>query len=324
MGVGGALGLFLSIVLHELSHSLVARHYGIPMRGITLFIFGGVAEMSDEPSRPRSEFLMAIAGPAASVAIAGVFFALAALDKSFSWPRELAVVVDYLAIINLILAAFNLIPAFPLDGGRVLRSALWHFKGDLRWATRVSAAIGSGFGVAMIVLGVISLLFGQFIGGLWWFLIGMFLFGAARSSYQQLLMRRAFEGMPVRSFMRTDAVTVPRNIPVTDLVEKYIYRHHFKMFPVVEGDHLWGCVSTNEIKQLPRDEWRNQSVGSIATRCDPDNTVAPDDDALQALATMHRTGRSRLLVVDGDHLVGILSLSDLLKLLAVKLELEAA
>ena len=152
----------------------------------------------------------------------------------------------------------------------------------------------------------------------------MFLYGAARGSYRQLLMRRAFEGVPVRSFMRTDVVTVPRDIPVTELVENYVYRHHFKMFPVVEGDHLWGCVSTRDIRQLPRNEWRNQSVGSIATHCDADNTVAPDDDALQALATMNRTGRSRLLVADGDHLVGILSLRDLLSLLAVKLELDKA
>jgi Zn-dependent protease/CBS domain-containing protein len=324
MGVGGALGLFLSIVLHELSHSIVARRYGIPMRGITLFIFGGVAEMDAEPPSPRSEFLMAIAGPAASVVIAGIFFALAALDQLFSWPQELAVVVDYLAIINLVLAAFNLIPAFPLDGGRVLRSVLWHFKGNLRWATRFSAFIGSGFGVAMIVLGVISLLFGNLIGGIWWFLIGMFLFGAARGSYQHLLMRRTFEGVPVRSFMRTDAIAVPRDIPITTLVDRYVYRHHFKMFPVVDGDHLWGCVTTRDIKQMPRDQWSNQTVGSITKPCGPDNTIGPDDDALQALAAMSRAGSSRLLVVEQDHLVGILSLKDLVGLLSVKLELDDA
>ena len=324
MGVVGALGLFVSLVLHELSHSLVARRHGIPMRGITLFIFGGVAEMDGEPSTPGSEFVMAIAGPVASVAIAVIFFALSSVGQMLSWPQDTVTVTSYLAFINLILAGFNLVPAFPLDGGRMLRSALWHFKGDLKWATRVSAAIGSGFGGGMILLGLIFVLSGRFVGGMWWFLIGLFLYSAARGSYQQLLIRRTFEGVPVRSFMRTDAITVPREIPVTNLVERYVYRHHFKMFPVVDGDHLWGCVTTRDIKQLPRDQWPTQTVGSITRPCSPENTIGPDVDALQALATMNRTGHSRMLVVEGDHLVGILTLKDLFGLVSMKLELEAA
>jgi Zn-dependent protease/CBS domain-containing protein len=324
MGVGGALGLFLSLVLHELSHSLVARRHGIPIRGITLFIFGGVAEMDGEPSTPGSEFVMAIAGPAASVLIAGVFFALSSVGQKLAWRQDIVTVMSYLAVINLILAGFNLIPAFPLDGGRVLRSALWRYKSDLRWATRVSAAIGSGFGGGMILLGLIFVLSGRFIGGMWWFLIGLFLYSAARGSYQQLLIRRTFEGVPVRSFMRTDVITVPREIPVSNLVEGYVYRHHHKMFPVLDGGHLLGCVTTRDIKQLPRDEWPNHTVGSITRPCSPENTISPDIDSLQALATMSRTGHSRMLVVEGDHLVGILTLKDLFGLVSMKLELESA
>jgi Zn-dependent protease/CBS domain-containing protein len=323
MGAAGALGLFLSVVLHELSHSLVARHHGIPMRGITLFIFGGVAEMSGEPKTPGSEFVMAIAGPAASMALGGLFFALSALARLASWPLTITAVISYLAVINVFLAVFNLIPAFPLDGGRVLRAVLWHLKGDLRWATRTSSAIGTGFGVAMIVLGVVAVISGSVMGGIWWFLIGMFLYGAARGSYQQLLMRQTFEGVPVRSLMHPEPITVPRSISVAQLVEDYVYRHHHKMFPVVDGDHLWGCVRTRDIKQLPREEWPRQTVGSISNPCGPENSIGPDADAMQAAAAMSRSGTSRLLVVEGDHLVGMVSLKDLFDLLSVKLELQS-
>jgi len=324
MGAVGALGLFLSVVLHELSHSLVARRHGIPMRGITLFIFGGVAEMTGEPATPKSELVMAIAGPVASVVLGGSFYGLSAVAHHGSWPQGITTVISYLGAINLILAVFNMIPAFPLDGGRVLRSVLWHFKGDLGWATRISASIGAGFGVAMIVVGLVSAITGGLIGGLWWFLIGMFLYGAARGSYQQLLMHQSFDGVPVRSFMNSDPITVPRGTPVASLVEDYVYRHHHKMFPVVDGDHLVGCVTTRDIKQLTRDEWPNQTVQSISRPCSPENTIGPDDDAMHAMAAMRRTGSSRLLVVDGDdHLVGIVSLKDLIELLSVRLELRS-
>jgi Zn-dependent protease/CBS domain-containing protein len=323
MGAAGALGLFLSVVLHELSHSMVARRYGIPMHGITLFIFGGVAEMSGEPATPKSEFAMAIAGPAASVVLGGLFFALSALARLFSWPATMTSVISYLAVINVILAVFNLIPAFPLDGGRVLRSVLWHVKGDLTRATRTSSAIGAGFGVAMIVLGLVSLISGSVIGGIWWFLIGMFLYGAARGSYQQLLMRQTFEGVPIRSLMHGDPISVPRGTSVARMVEEFVYRHHHKMFPVVDGDHLWGCVTTRDIRQLPREEWANQTVGSISRPCGPENTIGPAADAMQAAAAMKRSGSSRLMVVEGDHLVGIVSLKDLFELLSVKMELQS-
>lgn len=323
MGAAGALGLFFSVVLHELSHSLVARRHGIPMRGITLFIFGGVAEMNGEPATPGNEFVMAIAGPAASFVLGGLFFALSALARLASWPLTITTVISYLAAINVILAVFNLIPAFPLDGGRVLRSVLWHVRGDLTWATRTSSAIGTGFGVAMIVLGLVFLVSGSVLGGIWWFLIGMFLYGAARGSYQQLVMHQAFEGVPIRSLMHGDPISVPRATSVSNLVEDYVYRHHHKMFPVVDGDRLWGCVTTRDIKQLPREEWPNQTVGSISKPCGPENTIGPEADAMQAAAVMSRSGSSRLLVVEGDHLVGIVSLKDLFELLSVKLELQS-
>jgi len=321
MAVTLTLGLFASVILHEVAHALGARHYRLPIKGITLFIFGGVAEMSDEPPSAKAEFWMAIAGPIMSLVVGGLCAAatLAAL------PKAVAEVVGWLALINVVLALFNLVPAFPLDGGRVLRSILWHTKGDLRGATRITSTIGSGFGFLLIGFAVVRVLvWGDLIGGVWMFLIGLFLRNAAQMSYQQLLLRRVLEGEPVSRFMETDPVTVPRAISVEQLVEEYVYRYHFKMFPVVDGERLVGCVTTRQIKELPREEWDRTSVGALASACADDNTVAPDADAMAALATMNQNQASRLMVVDGDRLLGILTLKDLLQFFSLKIELEKA
>ena len=323
MGITGALLLFASIIAHEFSHSLVARKYGMPMKGITLFIFGGVAQMDKEPPRPMAEFMMAIVGPISSIIIALLFYGLYTVGKQGTFPEPINGVVGYLAIINAILAGFNLIPAFPLDGGRVLRSILWGIKGNLRWATRVSSRIGSGFGFALIALGVIRVLYGNFIGGMWLFLIGMFVHGAAKGAYQQLLTRRALEGEPVRRFMKTEPVTVPPSISIEELVDAYVYQYHFKMFPVVEdSQRLVGCITTKQLKEVPRDQWRQKTVGEVAQSCSAENTIAPQADAMQALSVMNRTGNGRLMVVENGRLVGVLSLKDMLELMSLKMELE--
>ena len=322
MGIIGAAGLFLSIIVHEFSHSLVARKYGLPMKGITLFIFGGVAEMAEEPTSAKVEFLMALVGPLSSILIALMFYVIYILGKQGGVAEPIVAVVGYLGWINAILAGFNLLPAFPLDGGRILRSILWGAKKNLRWATYVSSRIGSGFGILLIVLGVVQVFRGNFIGGMWWFLIGMFLQSAAKASYQQLITRRALEGEPIRRFMKTDPVTVSPAISLDQLVEDYFYKYHFKMFPVVEdSDRILGCVTTKHVKEIPREEWRQKTVGEIAAQCSPENTVDPQADAMKALSLMNRTGNSRLMVVEGDRLVGIISLKDMLQLLSLKVEL---
>jgi len=323
MGIIGALGLFLSIIAHEFSHSLVARKYGLPMKGITLFIFGGVAEMDEEPASAKVEFLMAIVGPLSSIIIALIFYGIHAIGKQSGLAEPINGVVGYLAMINAILAGFNLLPAFPLDGGRVLRSILWGAKKNLRWATYISSRIGSGFGILLIVLGVIHVFRGDFIGGMWWFLIGMFLQSAAKMSYQQLLTRKALEGEPIRRFMKTDPVTVSPSVSLEQLVEDYVYKYHFKMFPVVEDtDRLLGCVTTKQVKEIPRQDWGRKTVGEVASQCSSENTIEPQADAMQAISIMNRTGNSRLMVVEGGHLVGIIALKDLLELLSLKVELE--
>ena len=322
MGIAGTIILFLSIIAHEFSHALVARQFGIPMKGITLFLFGGVAEMDDEPPSAKAELLMAIAGPAASVVISIGFFIVAMVGELMKLPREVLAVLWYLGIVNAMLVVFNMIPAFPLDGGRVARSLLWMWKGELRWATRVASQLGSFFGILLIVLGITSVFMNNLIGGIWWFLIGMFLRNAASMSYKNVIVRETLQGEPVTRVMRSDPITVSRVIPVSELVENFIYRHHHKMFPVVDEQRLIGCVTTNDVKELDRAEWERQTVGSIAKSCDETNTIPPDTDALEALTRMSKSGVSRLMVVEEGRLLGILTLKDLMNLLQRKLELE--
>jgi Zn-dependent protease/predicted transcriptional regulator len=322
MGIFGALGLFASIIFHELWHSLVARKFGLSMRGITLFLFGGVAEMEEEPPSAKAEFFMAIAGPGASIIIGFVFYAIYLLCKNAGVPVSATGVFNYLRFINFLLAGFNLIPAFPLDGGRVLRSALWRWKNNLRWATFVSSRIGSGFGILLILLGVFNFIRGGFISGIWWVLIGLFLRNASQMSYQRVLMRRALEGEKVKRFMKSDPVTAPAYISVDQLVDDYIYKHHFKMFPVEENGKLAGCISTKDVKELPREQWKNHTVRDLLKSCSTDNVITSDTDAMEALAIMSRTGNSRLMVVEDGNLVGVLSLKDMLEFLSLKFDLE--
>jgi Zn-dependent protease/predicted transcriptional regulator len=320
MGAAGALGMFASIVFHELCHSLVARRFGLPMKGITLFIFGGVAEMDEEPPSPKAEFFMAVAGPASSILLGTFGYAVTAAGEAWL-PVPVAGVLEYLMVINFVLAGFNLVPAFPLDGGRVLRSALWQWKKNFRWATRIASKIGSFFGTVLIFLGILNVLRGNVIGGIWQSMIGLFLGNAARMSYQQVLVRRALEGGTVRQFMNKDPVVAPGSISLADLVEGYLYRYHFKMFPVVEGGALVGCITTRMVKEIPQGEWNSRTVGEVAGRCSQENTIGPDVDAIKALGVMSRTGNSRLMVVEDGRLAGIITLKDIMGLLSLKLDL---
>jgi len=322
MAVVGAVGLFTSIILHELGHSLVARHFGLPIKSITLFVFGGVAEMEEEPASAKVELLMAVAGPATSIVLSLAFFGASFAFAPSEGISPLQGVLIYLAWLNGILAAFNLLPAFPLDGGRVFRALLWAWRGNLRWATRFASHVGSGFGIVLIALGVLSLFSGNVIGGFWWILIGMFMRSASQSSYRHLLVRRALEGENLRRFMRTEVVTVPRYISLRELVEEYVYKFHYKMFPVVEDDRVLGCVSTRNIRNVDRKEWDRTPVGEIMETCSETNSIRPDEDPIKALSQMSKTGNSRLMVIEGEKLVGIITLKDILSFLSLKMDLE--
>jgi Zn-dependent protease/CBS domain-containing protein len=323
MGAVSAAGLFASVIFHELFHSLAARRFGMTIRGITLFIFGGVAEMGEEPPSAKAEFVMAFAGPASSLFLSAFFFAITLAASGLGSPATVTGVLSYLAVINLLLAAFNLLPAFPLDGGRVLRSILWHFKGDLLWATQIASVLGSGFGFLLISYGVVQFLFASFFAGLWWLLIGIFLRNASRRALDNVVSRRALEGIPVRRFMTADPVPVEHDTTIRTWVEEVVYRRHHKMYPVTRDGSLEGCVTTRDLEAVPLEEWESRAVGSLASPCSAENAIDADAPALEALQVMVRTGNSRLMVLDGGALAGVIALKDLLQFVSLKFQLES-
>jgi Zn-dependent protease len=322
MGICGAIGLFLSIIFHELCHSLIARRFGLPMGGITLFVFGGVAEMNEEPPSPKAEFLMAAAGPLSSMFIGSIFIFIDAVLARAGWPGAVRLVLAYLGFINLLLALFNLIPAFPLDGGRILRSALWQWKKNISWATRLSSRTGELFGVVLIITGIISFVTGNFISGMWWVLIGFFLKSAARMSYQSLQVHRYLEGEKVERFMTTAVITVPHATTINALVENYIYHYHYNMFPVNDNHNL-KCISLQDVKEVPREEWSKHTVDEYSRPCSQDNTVYTDDEVAKLLTAMNQNGNSRFMVIRHDGtLAGIITLRDLMHFISIKMELD--
>jgi len=324
MGLAGAAGILFSIVAHELTHALVARHFGLHIRGITLFIFGGVAEMEQEPPRPRVEFLMAVAGPIASLVLAWAFRRFEGLVSAWDGPVPVVAVLHYLGLINVVLALFNLVPAFPLDGGRMLRAALWQRTGDLHRATLIASRIGAGFGIGLMVLGGLSFIQGSFVTGMWWLLIGAFLRAAAAGSYRQLLIRDLLGNKPVSELMSPDPVTVTPDTTLERLLEDFVYRHHYKLLPVTEDGRLTGCVTLQDIKKVPPENRGTATVAEVASPCSPQNTVAPETSAGTLAAEMGRPGAStRRMVVRDGRLVGVISLRDLSEYVALKLDLES-
>ena len=324
MAAIAAVGIFASIVFHELAHSLVARRFNLPIDSITLFIFGGVASMKEEPPSPKAEFYVAIAGPLMSLFIALFFYTATFVGGTLGAPLQLLAVTQYLWFINVLIIIFNLIPAFPLDGGRVLRAALWQIKSNLPRATRITSRIGSGFGLFLIVLGIVAVLMGNFISGVWYALIGAFLRNAARMSYKQLLLRRELEGEAVDRFMKENPIIVPPEMTVGELVQNYFYNYLYTSYPVVDNGKLLGYVSLDETKNLPHEEWDLHKVREILVPATSINTITADTDAMEALAKMNTNGSTHLLVAQDGHLAGIVTLKDLLRFFSLKLELEEA
>ncbi len=281
------------MLFHELSHALAARQYGVGTRRITLFIFGGVAELDDEPPTPMSEFVIALAGPAASLVAMGGCMVLAPIALALTSSIPLSMAILWIGRMNLMLALFNLVPAFPLDGGRVLRSILWWWRKDLLSATRISSLLGQVFAFSLIGLGILRILAsGSIADGVWLCLIGLFVRNAARASYQQVAWRQLLAGEPVRQFMRTDPVVVPRHISIEELMHSYVPLHKLATFPVVDDERLLGLVDAQAAARTPRNEWQRQSVGTLTEPCSPSNTVAPETDALDALGRMRRSARA--------------------------------
>ncbi len=323
MGIAGTLGLFICIILHELGHALVAKHYKLPISQITLFIFGGVAEIKKEPRTPKVEFLMALAGPIVSVILAAGLYFLAVMGERLGWPLPWIAVLGYLALINIIIVLFNMVPAFPLDGGRILRSILWWIKKDFSWATRISTRIGSGFGFLLIFLGIFALISGHFLSGFWFIILGLFLQRAANSSRTQHYITRELRGERVGRFMTKDPISVPPDITIKQFVEHYVYHSYHHIYPVTEKKHLLGYISLQEVKSIPHEEWTGITVEKAMITTSHFKTVTPETRALEALNLLNQTDMPSLFVVKGKKLIGLVTAQDLFKLISIRLELDS-
>jgi Zn-dependent protease/CBS domain-containing protein len=316
-GLVTSLLFFVSILLHELGHAVVARRGGLRTRSITLFIFGGVAQLEKDPKDGRTEFWMAAAGPAVSLTLAGLFYAYATLP----WVGPSAVAVaKYLALINLILGLFNLIPAFPMDGGRLLRGALWGSLGKAR-ATRIASGAGTFFAFFLMFVGVSNLLRGDSLGGVWYILIGWFIKDASGASYQQVRLDEALRGLTVRDAMEEAVVTIPSSGSVAEAVREHFMRTGYSSYPVRRGEAVVGLLCLKDVLSLSAEDREATSVQG-AMRPLTDTIVTETDAPLPAaIARMAQAGTARLLVMHGDQLVGLLTMNGVFRRLRVREEL---
>jgi Zn-dependent protease/CBS domain-containing protein len=316
-GLVASLLFFVSILLHELGHAVVALRHGLRTRSITLFIFGGVAQLEKDPKDGRAEFWMAAAGPLVSLTLAGLFYTCATLP--FVGPSA-AAVAKYLALINLILAVFNLIPAFPMDGGRLLRGALWGAMGKAR-ATRIASGAGTFFAFFLIFAGVFSLLRGDSLGGFWYILIGWFIKDASVASYQQVRLDEALRGATVRDAMVEAVVTVPSSGSVAEAVREQFMRTGYGSYPVTRGDAVVGLLCLKDVLRLSAEEREATSVQGAMHPLTEAIVTDPDAPLPVAIARMAQAGTARLLVMQGDQLVGLLTMNGVIRRLKVREEL---
>lgn len=321
MGVVTALFFFLSVLIHELAHSYVAIRNGMGIGGITLFVFGGVSKITEEPRTAELELKMAIAGPLMSLVLGGVFWGIGFAAQAALAPVQVVAVASYLGTINLILGVFNLIPGFPLDGGRVFRAIVWHYTHDLVRSSRYASLLGQGVGYAFMLWGVFQLLGGFALNGIWIALIGFFIVGAAQNAYQQVLVQRALAGMPVERVMQRDVPRVDPGISLRDVVDHYFIGHDYNAYPVVQNDNLVGVVTADDVRQVPRDQWYETKVGDVTRRVDARALVDENEDAWDALSKMLNNDAGRMLVVHEGHLEGILTRDSIMNVVRTKLQL---
>ncbi len=319
VGLATSVLFFASVVAHELAHSLVARASGIPVRSITLFIFGGVASIAREARKPADELVMALVGPLMSVALAALFGALWLLTRGISQP--LAALARYLGWINLSLALFNLIPGFPLDGGRVLRSIVWGLTGNLRWATRLASLVGQGVAALFIIVGLGMSVAGRWADGLWLIFIGWFLENAAVRSYRQLVLRQALRGVTVAEVMSRDCIAVPGDMPLTRLVYDYLLGTGRRCFFVTEEGKLRGLLTVHNVKGIPQPRWDEVTVAQAMTPYNALKKVSPQDEALAVLERMDEEDVNQMPVVEEGRLVGLIGRDRLLHFVRTRLEL---
>jgi Zn-dependent protease len=335
VALAAAVLFFASILVHELSHALVAKAQGIPVRRITLFLFGGLTQLEAEPSSPKAEFWMAVVGPVVSavIGLAATWIGVAlvgaplqaavdagdplAIQTAFADAGPFATLLLWLGPINLLLGIFNIIPGFPLDGGRVLRSIIWGITGDLRKATRWASFVGQVFAWTLMTFGVLNFFAGAWTSGLWLLLIGWFLNNAARVSYQQLLVRQALEHVPVSKVMRSSFATIRPDLSVEEFMRDHALASEQRVFPIVVDGYLLGTVSIEQVRQVSTDEWPTATVEQIMIPRAQLPTLPPDAGAEQALLELARSDVDQLVILEGRKLLGLVRREDLLRWLDI-------
>ena len=321
VGAGISVIFFLSILLHEMSHSLLARRYGIPVTSISLFVFGGVSNLSKEPENARQEFWIAFVGPFTSLALALLFavgyFALTPLDDGAGG------VSANLAVINLGIGIFNLVPGFPLDGGRILRSVFWYQKRDLLTATRLASTVGQLVAYLIMTLGVASFFFFSVVTGVWFFLIGNFLRSASAASYEQLFLDRVLKGVPASAVATQDYVTIAPDLSVGELVEDHVLTGNGRCFPVVAGEQLLGLVTLTDLKKVPRADWGKTTVYRVMTPFADLQTVTMRDDLPKVLAAMASADINQVPLVEGKLLLGLIHRANVIQYIRMRQQIGA-
>jgi Zn-dependent protease/CBS domain-containing protein len=306
LGVGFGLLFFASVLAHEMAHALVARRRKIPVHGITLFMFGGATHAKVESRGPWDEFLISVVGPGSSVVLGGVFFLLGTLGRDLLGP-PVSGGFRYLAFVNLALAVFNLLPGFPLDGGRVLRSLVWRASGSLDRATRVAAAVGQAVGYLMVVGGVAMLIAGGTVTGIWLAFIGWFLSQAARASVRQLEVQRRLESAEAGDVMETDLVPIPPSLTLREAVDRYFTRSIRSVFPVQDDGETRGLLTLGAVKRVPEPQWEARRVEEIMEPLGEECTVEPST-RMDAVVERFREGRrTRCLVLADGRVIGIVT-----------------
>jgi Zn-dependent protease/CBS domain-containing protein len=311
-----ALLLFVSVLLHELAHSIVARARGLPVKNITLFVFGGVSNIEKEPGSPGVEFQIAVVGPLTSLLIGGLAYLLFWLLGRSTTPLE--AILGYLAYANVLLGVFNLIPGFPLDGGRVLRSIVWKINGNLRKATQIVTIVGQVIAYLFILLGIWMFFGGNLIGGLWIGFIGWFLLSSAQSANSEVMLQSMFRGVTVAEVMNTSPMTVPANISLQKLVNEYFLPLGLRSAFVTQADQLAGLITLSDIRHIPREEWEKVPVGHAMIPRERLHIVSPQQSLNDVLPLMAGRDVNQLPVVQDDRLVGVLSRDAIVRYLEVR------
>ena len=314
MAMIAALLFFCSLLLHELGHALRARREGMEIDGITLWLFGGVAQFKGMFPSAAAEFRIAIAGPLVSLAL-GLTFALGALWIAF--PESVDGVIAWLGYINLVLLVFNMVPALPLDGGRVLRSALWYARGSFAWATHVAATIGRGFGFLMIAAGLFLFIFESSFSGAWLAFIGWFLLQAAAAEVRYLAVQEALGGLRVRDLMIREPVTVPADLSLGRFMDEVAWSRRYTSYPVLDDGRVVGLLAFRCVAEVPRTEWDERTVRDCMIPREEVPVLEEDETAADALTALGGSQVNRGLVLDGERLVGFLSITDVARALEV-------